>query len=93
MISEPCSGVVQHGQQQMVALRGPGVARLADHRQHLLARQEAEDRPLEALCRHAECSLDDVQRRYVAPRRELEERPQRRQPQVAALHRVLPVLL
>ena len=77
----------------MIALRSPGTARLSHHRQHFFARQETEHRTLEALHRHAQRSLDDVQRRHVAPRRELEERTQRCQPQIAAAHRVVPLLL
>jgi hypothetical protein len=68
--------VVEHGQQEMVALRCPGTARLPHHREHLLARQEAEHGTLEALHRHAQRALDEVERGYVTARGELQERTQ-----------------
>jgi hypothetical protein len=55
--------------------------------------QEAQHRPLEALHRHGHRPLDVVQRRHVAPAGELQERAQRRQPQVAAANRVVPLAL
>jgi len=88
-----CAGVVQKAQQQMVALRSPIDAGLPQHGDHLGPRQMTQQRPLEALHRHGHRSLDGVQRRHVTPPGELQERPQGREPQVAAAHRVVPLTL
>src|ERR1700675_1913027 len=77
----------------MVTLAEPTVAGHADHRDHLLAREEAEHWPLEALCRHPEGSLNDVQRRDDAVRCDLEKRPQGGEPSVAAAYSVMALML
>jgi hypothetical protein len=42
------AGVVEHGQQQMVSLRRAAFPGLPQHRDHLLPREVAQHRPLEA---------------------------------------------
>jgi hypothetical protein len=69
------------------------LARLPEYRQHLWACQEAQHRPLEALHRNGQRPLDVVQRSDVTPSSELQERAQRREPQVATANRVLAALL
>jgi len=77
----------------VIALTQPGRGWDVDHRQHLLARQEANHLAVEALHRHRQCPLDDAQVGDVAPGGELQERSQRREPDVAAARRVAPALL
>ena len=92
-LGDPSAGVVEQGQQQVVSLRGPVLARLPEHRQHLWACQEAQHRPLEALHRDRQRPLDVVQRSDITPSGELQERAQRREPEVATANRVLAALL
>src|SRR5271166_4652162 len=77
----------------MVALAEPSAVSHADYGDHLLARKEAEHWPLEALRGHPEGSLNDVQRRDIPVRRELQERAQRGEPSVAAAYGVMTFVL
>jgi hypothetical protein len=92
-LRDPCPGVVEHGQQEMIALRSPGLTRLADHRQHLLARQEPEHRLLEPFQGHAQRLLDALQGGHVPACREFQESTQRHEPQIAGLHPIVTLLL
>jgi hypothetical protein len=87
------AGVVHEGEQQAITLADPAGAGLADHCQHLFAREEAEHGPLEALHRHAQCLLDHLHGGDIPTRRELQECAQRRQPGIAAAHRVVTLTL
>ena len=53
-LRHPGAGVVEHAQEQMIALADPGGARRADDGHHLVSGQEAEHWSLEALHRHAQ---------------------------------------
>ena len=92
-LGDPRAGVVEHGQQQMVALRRPAFSGLPQHRNHLLPREISQHGPFEALHRHPQCPLDHMQRGYVTSAGELQERTQRGQSQVAAANPVMPLLL
>jgi len=63
---------------------------LPEDRLHLLSGQEAQYWLLEALHWHGQRLLDYVERGHVTPARELQERAQRGQAQVAAADRVVP---
>ena len=55
------AGVVEHRQQQMVALRSPTRAWLPEYGSHLLAGKETQHRSVEALHRDRQRALDHVQ--------------------------------
>lgn len=92
-LRDASTGVVEHGQQEMVALRRPRLTRLPEDCQHLLAREEPERWALKTLHGHTERPLDGVKGRDIAARRELQERSQCREPQVTAAYGVTTIML
>jgi len=93
-LRHPGARVVHEVEQSPVATAGPGggIGRLED-RPHLLARQKSEHRFLEPLHRDGQRLLDDGERGEIMVRGVLQERPQCRQPRVAATHRVFSIFL
>lgn len=87
----PGAGVVEQGQQQLIALAEPSGCRNGHDGENLLARQESQYRPVKALHRHRKRLLDQVSARDIAPSNELQERANRGQTGISTSHRVVPV--
>ena len=86
------AGVVEHGEEDGVALPAPGgpVGRV-DDRRDLVAGQVAEDGPVEALDGNREDALRDGQQGWLAQRGVAHEGPDGGEPEVAGARRVAAV--
>jgi hypothetical protein len=71
---DACAGVVERAEQDMIPLSAPGGAvRCRENRLHLLAREVAEDGPVEPLGRNGKRALNVWHRRWILDGRIVQE--------------------
>ena len=60
-LRDPCTGVVEHRQEQVITPRGPGIAGLPQNGKHFLAGEKSEHGPLVTFHRHRQCAFNHMQ--------------------------------